>query len=110
MSVQHKNETGITAETKGPIQTPIYARHMGLEYCRIFAACMVVINHAWAIDINASKWHFYITLVLNSIVVTAVPLFILLSGAFLITNKKISMHYLFGNIVSRSYFLSLLSL
>lgn len=84
----YKKKAEVTSVTNGPIQIPISTRHMGLEYLRIYAASMVVINHAWSIDINASKLHFYSTVVLYSIVLIAVPLFVLLSGAFLITNKK----------------------
>lgn len=61
---------------------------MGLEYLRILAAYMVVINHAWYMEHTAAQPDICITALVYSMVLVAVPLFVLLSGAFLIANEK----------------------
>ena len=64
------------------------SRHMGLEYLRSIAALMVVVNHAWYMEPNASHAHIFTTAIIYTLVLTAVPLFVLMSGAFLIPNTR----------------------
>ncbi len=64
------------------------SRHMGLEYLRSIAAIMVVINHAWFMEANASPAHIFTTAIVYTLVLSAVPLFVLMSGAFLIPNAR----------------------
>lgn len=71
------------------------SRHMGLEYLRCIAAAMVVINHAWYMPEEATSLHIIVTALVYSVVLVAVPLFVLLSGAFLIPNVNNSKAVLF---------------
>ena len=65
-----------------------HSRHMGLEYLRGIAALMVVINHSWYMPFNSNNIHIFATSCVYSLVLMAVPLFVILSGAFLINNPK----------------------
>ena len=64
------------------------SRHMGLEYLRCLAAMMVVILHAWFMPSNASQVYIFCTAIVYSVVSIAVPLFVMMSGAFLILNER----------------------
>ncbi len=81
---------GVFAEQKNEPAVRIGGRkrHMGLEYLRVLAAYMVVINHAWFMERSATLPDIFMTALVYSVVLVAVPLFVLLSGAFLITNEK----------------------
>ena len=62
---------------------------MGLEYLRSIAAVVVVINHAWFMGAEAaSPIHAFWTAIVYSIVLVGVPVFVMLSGAFLIKNER----------------------
>ncbi len=62
---------------------------MGLEYLRSLAAMLVVINHAWFMGAEAaSPIHAFWTAIVYSIVLVGVPVFVMLSGAFLIKNER----------------------
>ena len=61
---------------------------MGLEYLRGLAALMVVINHAWYMEADASTAQVFATAIIYTLVLAAVPLFVLMSGAFLIPNIR----------------------
>ena len=63
-------------------------RHMGMVYLRILAAIMVVVLHAWYMKPGASEAHIWASSLIYSMAGTAVPLFVLISGAFLIPNTR----------------------
>ena len=63
-------------------------RHMGMEYLRILAAIMVVVLHAWYMKPGASAAHIWVSSFIYSMADTAVPFFVLISGAFLIPNAR----------------------
>lgn len=69
--------------------SPSCTRHVGLEHLRYIAAFFVVINHAWALMPKSdSPFHLFCTCTVYSVVNVAVPLFVMLSGAFLIKNER----------------------
>lgn len=81
---------GVIAEQKKESAVRIGGseRHMGLEYLRVVAAYMIVWIHAWALESEASAVDIFVSAVVYSLVQVAVPVFVLLSGAFLIQNER----------------------
>lgn len=69
-------------------ETGLEKRHMGLEYLRILAAYMVVVNHSWFLESGATTSDILVTALVYTVVLIAVPLFVMLSGAFLIPNAR----------------------
>ena len=61
---------------------------MGMEYLRILAAIMVVVLHAWYMKPGASEAHIWASSLIYSMAGTAVPHFVLISGAFLIPDAR----------------------
>ena len=83
-------------------------RHMGMEYLRILAAIMVVVLHAWYMKPGASMAHIWGSSLIYSMAGTAVPLFVLISGAFLIPNTRNTAPFRFwGHSIRKLFPLSL---
>lgn len=77
----------IGVQTEGSSER-VKARHCGLDYLRGMAALMVAVDHAWYLENTTSAAHNMLTSLVFSIVSVAVPLFLLMSGAFLIRNGR----------------------
>ena len=80
MLQQIEEEQGKSASTR--------SRHMGLEYLRVIAAYMIVWIHAWSMEVDANAVDIFAAAIVYSLVQVAVPVFVFLSGAFLIPNER----------------------
>ncbi len=63
-------------------------RHTGLDWLRVLSAFGVVINHAWYLMPGSPVIERCAAAFIYSLVFPAVPLFVLLSGAFILTHDK----------------------
>lgn len=63
-------------------------RHTGLDCLRVLASFFVVVNHAWFLPSGSPSIERWATAFVYALVLPAVPLFVLLSGAFILTRDK----------------------